>query len=278
MPEIDNRPYHELRKMLARIFLNPTVEGGILLDNPDDIDTKTPPICPDIQPVIPEIEPHYEIKYLPQIIPEIMFLYLLPSSTPLEVMLLSLDDARINTTELVSESEINIHTLAWTTDVDVKQAFPVNKPVIQGEIPRKPKLKLKGVSRLELVSAYNVKKGWQPIKPELRVDIGAACRIPMRLCPENSRRIDKKRLVKYWNALLDLTPGRNPDDLELLAVFRKVVIDQVRSIEFNPISCRLKMRPKMPSERLNSPGRYYDIIYGRYIPRGSIIRAVIGSD
>jgi len=105
-----------------------------------------------------------------------------------------------------------------------------------------------------------------------------ACRMPMYKKHVHLLDLEKKDLVRYWKLLLRKAPSREGKDIELLAVYRNIDVEQYSSFEFEGISSRLKLRPKLPSQRNYGEGRHCDIIFGRYKPLGTILTAVIGSD
>jgi hypothetical protein len=111
-----------------------------------------------------------------------------------------------------------------------------------------------------------------------RVDLGLACRMPIYKKHVRLLDMEKKELIRYWGLLLRKAPSGQGKDIELLAVFRNIDLEQFRSFEFDGISTQLKLRPKLPSQRNCGEGRHCDIIFGRYKPLGTILTAVIGSD
>lgn len=274
----ESKPYLEIRKLLAKIFLNPRIRDGNLLPVGDDIRAFSSGLSPEIEPVTPRIKSEFLIKSLPRFTPEITRLNIVSTSETISIKPLSIKDEQIFATEFVSKSDVNLRSLSWEADVHIKLTPVIGYPAVRQEKPEKTRLKLKEVSRFNNVGRFNVRRPNIRIPSDFRVDIGAACRIPIFLRPVNPRKLEKKRLLRYWNALLEQTPGGVGSDLELMAIFRNILVDHLKEFEFNAISLRLKVFPRMPSERLHEHGKRYDIIYGRYIPRGTIIRAVVGSD
>lgn len=274
-----DKPYEKIRGLLARIFINPRVMGGNCVISIGDIPVSTPPYKPAVLVAAPDYEasPHYE--RLPEFPIQIEHLEPVTSGVAVDAKLIEPEPVLAEPVSIASEADLEIKTQHWEADVQTCDVPPIPDPVLRKDLFERFKLKMGEASKRILRAAARIIKVDHLIELNCRVDIGAACRVPINMRSHNPRGIGKDNLLKYWRALVEQVPGNNGKDLELLAIFCGIEIDQYSGLDFNPISYRLRLRPKMPSERSRGgSGKYYDIIYGKYIPRGTILRAVLGSD
>ena len=270
--------YENIRKILARYTFARRVHHPDCILRADELNVRAASLQPELRTRQPEMAVEPEISTVPELNAIVKRVDNVTCNRPISIRPLRPERVCFEPVLLTSRAEFSVKAVRLGT-----QARCVPVPLVwQMSLRRKnvERYRIKLVNMpprcmpgMEKVHRYN-----PAFRRAFRVDLGLACRMPMHRKRENLGNIGKKDLLKYWRLLLRKAPSGMGKDIELLAVYRNVDVEQYCSFEFDGLSSRLRLRPKLPSQRSAGEGRRCDIIFGRYKPLGTILTAVIGSD